>query len=49
MDIILILKGIGFLALFLFISFVVSYLVVEVLFKKYEENRFWKEITDDND
>lgn len=47
MDAILILKGVGFLLLFLIIAFGVSYLVVEVLFKKYEENQFWKDLTDE--
>lgn len=47
MDAILILKVIGFLLLFLLVAFGVSYLVVEVLFKKYEENQFWRDLTND--
>lgn len=47
MNIILILKGLGFLLLFLFISWVTSWLIVEVWLKKYEENHFWKEFTED--
>lgn len=49
MDLFVIFKLIGFLLLFLFISFSISYFIVEVWIKESQEKDFWRKITRDED
>lgn len=48
MDLFIIFKLIGFLLLFLFISFFASYFIVEVWIKEAQEKDFWRKIADED-